>query len=94
MRIGKAKTRRETAYSNVRLDDLSTYKKIAFYKLVSRKELEGIAEDEGGQGLQGRQVRQRREKRMGGPRVRRADQDEDHEGAEKGRDPVPCVRAK
>lgn len=32
---------------NVRLDDLSTYEKIAFYKLVSRKELEGIA-DEGG----------------------------------------------
>lgn len=32
---------------NVRLDDLSTYGKIAFYKLVSRKELEGIA-DEGG----------------------------------------------
>lgn len=31
---------------------------------------------------------------MGGPRVRRTDQDEDHEGAEKGRDPVPCVRAK
>lgn len=50
MRIEEAKTRRETAYSNVRLDDLSTYKKIAFYKLVSRKELEGIV-DEGGQGL-------------------------------------------
>lgn len=31
----------------MRLDDLSTYEKIAFYKLVSRKELEGIA-DEGG----------------------------------------------
>jgi len=31
-------------YFNARLDDLSTYEKIAFYKLVSRKELEGIAD--------------------------------------------------
>ena len=38
---------RQAACPNVRLDDLSTYGKIAFYKLVSRKELEGIA-DEGG----------------------------------------------
>ena len=42
----EAKTRREAA-SNVRLDDLSTYEKIAFYKLVSRKELEGIADESG-----------------------------------------------
>lgn len=32
--------------SNSRLDDLSTYEKIAFYKLVSRKELEGIADED------------------------------------------------
>lgn len=38
---------RQRRCPNVRLDDLSTYEKIAFYKLVSRKELEGIA-DEGG----------------------------------------------
>ena len=56
----------------MRLDDLSTYEKIAFYKLVSRKELEGIA-DESGVCLQAgnRQVKQKREKRMNEPRVRR-----------------------
>lgn len=43
--------------------------------------------------LAGKQVRQKRVKRMGGPRVRREDQDEDHE-EEKGRDPVSRVRAK
>lgn len=43
----KTRREREMAYSKLRLDHLSTYKKIAFYKLVSRKELEGIA-DEGG----------------------------------------------
>lgn len=43
--------------------------------------------------LAGKQVRQRRIKRMGGPRVRREGQDEDHE-EEKGGDPVPRVRAK
>lgn len=42
---------------NVRLDDLSTYEKIAFYKLVSRKELEGIA-DEGEVGRR-RQVKRK-----------------------------------
>lgn len=46
----------------MRLDDLSTYKKIAFYKLVSRKELEGIADERAGMRLAGGQVRQRREK--------------------------------
>lgn len=62
---------------------MSTYEKIAFYKLVSRKELEGIA-DEGGQA--GRQVRQKRKERMSEPRVRREDQDEEDE-KEKGRSP-------
>lgn len=33
-----------TQCADARLDDLSTYEKIAFYKLVSRKELEGIAD--------------------------------------------------
>lgn len=45
---------------------MSTYEKIAFYKLVSRKELEGIADERGRAGRQVR-VKQRREERMSEP---------------------------
>lgn len=41
----REKRKGETQCSNARLDDLSTHEKIAFYKLVSRKELEGIADE-------------------------------------------------
>lgn len=68
----------------MRLDDLSTYKKIAFYKLVSRKELEGIADERAGVRLAGGQVRQRKEKRTGEPRVRREDQAKRTTGEERG----------
>lgn len=44
-RMKREKRRGERRCSNARLDDLSTYGKIAFYKLVSRKELEGIADE-------------------------------------------------
>jgi len=36
--------KKATVSPDARLDDLSSYEKIAFYKLVSRKELEGIAD--------------------------------------------------
>lgn len=52
VRRGGREVEVDTVCPNVRLDDLSTYEKIAFYKLVSRKELEGIA-DEGGRRRRG-----------------------------------------
>lgn len=51
-------------YSNARLDDLSTYEKIAFYKLVSRKELEGIADARMGWLVVGRQGKGRKKGRV------------------------------
>lgn len=88
----------------MRLDDLSTYEKIAFYKLVSRKELEGIA-DEGGrkgageakgaQGGRGGEVCRGTE---GNGQVREGERsggDEDEEEREKGRRGAPSyIRAK
>lgn len=69
----------------MRLDDLSTYKKIAFYKLVSRKELEGIADERAGKAC--RQAGKAKEGKKGWVgHVLGEDQDEDHE-EEKGRDP-------
>jgi hypothetical protein len=41
---GGQKGKKITVPPDARLDDLSSYEKIAFYKLVSRKELEGIAD--------------------------------------------------
>lgn len=89
--VHRAREDKEKEYPDARLDDLSTYEKIAFYKLVSRKELEGIAD-----GLRsGRQVRQRRVEGMSEPRVRREGRDEGTAKRKKEEDrSLPRVRAK